>query len=112
MSEHDNFEQQLQQHMQQQQDAQKQDVDLSRQLRMARAKALEPKPHWLFGHPKLVSAAAACLVAAVSVPLWLNQTSVEAPLSQGDMELVSQLDMFEHDIEFYYWLEEVDDHSS
>lgn len=89
------------------------DRAVTERLRRARANALSTNRSWIGRYaPALGLTAVAALLLAVTLPLLLPQP-VEAPdgidlVGLQDLELVSQLEDFEEDMAFYYWLEEHD----
>jgi hypothetical protein len=86
------------------------DQALAERLRQARAKALGPRKHWIAQHaPVLGLTAVAALLLMAVLPLFLPEP-IEGPdgidpFSLQDLELVTQLEDFEQDLIFYYWLE-------
>ncbi|MFL0796204.1 MAG: DUF3619 family protein [Cellvibrionaceae bacterium] len=89
------------------------DPAVAQQLEYSRQRALghyKERPRWTeyFRQPLLVSAVAAALVVVVISPSQLAKRSLQslpAGIDTPDAELVVQLDDFEQELAFYYWLE-------
>jgi hypothetical protein len=97
----------------QQREALDSDEALSRRLSQARANALNPsKSKRAHLEPVFALSGAALLIMVLSLSLLLPEAadtpvSID-PFSLQELELVSQLEHFEQDMDFYYWLEETD----
>ena len=93
------------------------DQDVLDQLQLARKKALaQAKPNRASRYgPMLGWAIAASLALALIIPRLSLHKDNESDFVQGinltDIELVSELELFEYDLEFYLWLEETDAYS-
>lgn len=93
------------------------DQELLDQLLDARKKALQHTKRnrvRQYG-PMLGWAVAVSLVLVLVIPRLSLHEDSETDLVQGinltDIELVSELELFEDDLEFYFWLEETDAYS-
>jgi hypothetical protein len=89
------------------------DREITEKLRQARAHAIAQRRPWVRQHaPALGWAMAAALLVVVFLPRWISGPEevpvVSQEISISDLELVTQLEDFEQDMEFYYWLEEAD----
>lgn len=86
--------------------------DITRRLSQARARAVGSSSQVrCYFRPVLAPVLALTLLVALLAPLVLQQPEDDigiSAVSTEDQELVDQLDMFEQDMEFYYWLDDVD----
>lgn len=90
------------------------DPALEQQLNQARRRALAPPQRsWIVQHaPALGMATAAVLTVSLLAPRMLSPDkrfpAFSGEVGVSEFELISQLEDFEQDVEFYYWLEQVD----
>lgn len=93
------------------------DQDLLNRLQLARKKALTHVKSDRVRHygPMLGWAIAASLALALIIPRLSLHKDNGSDFTQGinltDIELVSELELYEYDLEFYLWLEETDAYS-
>ena len=111
MSMNEQQQQRIKHQLDQQVDQVKQDAKLAAQLRQARTEALthrKPSP-WTDYRYVLTGAIAASLLIALLIPSGLLDNNIHNELLQdiqlSDMELLTELEDYEQDLEFYYWLE-------
>jgi hypothetical protein len=89
------------------------DSQLETRMQEARASALNQRRPWMRQRvPVLGFSVAAALFFVLTLP-YLSSNSVEIPVGiqevgHQDLELVTQLEDFEQDMAFYFWLEEYD----
>jgi hypothetical protein len=89
-----------------------QDLETNQRLQKARMKAMSHyRQPWTARHrPVLGLAVAATLVLILMLPYWFRGSdthSIQAP-NFDDIELLTDLDLFEQDLDFYIWLEETE----
>lgn len=92
--------------------------DITSRIQQARGVALKhySESSWISNHkPQIAWALAASLIMAIILPRWLTETGndvlMQSDMSFADIELLSEYEMLEQDMEFYFWLETIDVHS-
>ena len=114
MSMSEDNQQQLRQHLDQHIQQLAQDTALNRRLDRARADAMAAYKKTTPFKRRGLNALAATFVLALMIPLLfvtLHRDEITQDMSLADMELVAELELFEQDMAFYYWLESNDAHS-
>lgn len=111
MSMNEQQQQRVKQQLDQQVEQIKQDVKLTARLRQARIEALTHKKasSWTDYRYALTGAIAASLLITLLIPSGLFDNNINDELLQdiqlSDIELLTELEDYEQDLEFYYWLE-------